>query len=117
MTDQNDAPFANEILSVETANPGWFVHVQHLYKDPGALRPEVEEEYRFVIAAWAMVKRTFADGREATAAEPIFVEGGRLINATEYRRLHSDLDPAAGQPEIRIRINVEPPVAPEAGAS
>lgn len=117
MTDPNDAYFDSEILSVATANPGWHVHVQHLYKDPGMRQPEVEEEDRFMIAAWAMVKRTFADGREATVAEPIFVEGGRLINATEYRRLNADPNPAAGQPEVRIRIKVEPPVDPKAETS
>ncbi|MFC7844629.1 hypothetical protein [Streptomyces sp. NPDC057382] len=115
--DAHDARFQGEILSISTANPGWQVHVQHLYTDPGQRGAQVEEESWHPIAAWAMVKRTYASGSEETVTEPVFVDGSSLINSTEYRRLHSDLDPAPGQPKIRVGIAILPPVGPEAEAS
>ena len=117
MTDPNDARFQSEILSISTANPGWHVHVQQLVTDPGERGAEVEEESRHPIAAWAVVKRIYADGSEGIVTEPVFVDAGALTNSTEYRRLHSDLDPAPGQPKMRVSIAIEPPAVPEAGAS
>lgn len=117
MMDPEDARFQGEILSISTANPGWHVHVQQLVTDPGERRAEVEDEGRYPIAAWAVVKRTYPDGAEGTATEPVFVDAGSLVNSTEYRRLHSDLNPAPGQPKMRVRIAIEPPAVPEAGAS
>ncbi|AWT42539.1 MULTISPECIES: hypothetical protein [Streptomyces] len=111
--DLNDARFHSEILSISTANPGWQVHVQHLYTDPGQRGAEVGEESWHAIAAWALVKRIRADGSEQTETEPVFVDANSLINATEYRRLHSDLDPDPGQPKIRVRIAIKPPTGPE----
>lgn len=115
--DPHDARFQGEILSISTANPGWQVHVQHLYTAPGRRGAEVEEESWHPIAAWATVKRTYADGSEQTVTEPVFVDGSALVNSTEYRRQHSDLDPAPGHPKIRVSITPLPPTGPEAEAS
>jgi hypothetical protein len=112
--DANDARFSSEILSLATANPGWQVHVQQRVTDPETRTTEIEEEGRFSVVAWALVKRIYPDGQTVNETEPVFCENGRLVHSTEYRRLHSDVDPAPGQPKMVVRIEVVPPIEAEA---
>ncbi|MFJ4368943.1 hypothetical protein ACIP4S_33095 [Streptomyces chartreusis] len=113
MIDPNDARFSSEILSLTTANPGWQVHIEQRVTDPETRKTEVEEEDWFPVVAWALVKRVYVDGQTVNETEPVFSDNGRLVHSTEYRRLHSDLDPAPGQPKIRISIAVESPAEAE----
>ncbi|MFG2025384.1 hypothetical protein [Streptomyces sp. NPDC048825] len=114
MMDPNDARFSSEILSLTTANPGWQVHMQQRVTDPESRKTEVDEEAWFPVVAWALVKRVYVDGQTVNETEPVFVENGRLVHSTEYRRLHSDVDPAPGQPKMVVRIAVKPPTEAEA---
>lgn len=108
MPDSSDERFGNEILSIVPANPGWQVHVQHVVKDAETKRQEVDEESVNSVAAWALVKRTYADGSSGDQVEPVFVSDGDLINASEYKRMHSIYD-LPGHADVAIRIKVVDP--------
>jgi hypothetical protein len=97
--------FANEIIAVTSALPGWAVRVQHI--DAWMCDDECEPLDGFCqadgvhvqrskpdtspVAAWATVRRRYRDGEAAVKVEPLFLSGGRLINESEYLRIHSDL--------------------------
>ena len=108
MPDSSDERFRNEILSIVPANPGWQIHVQHVVKDAETKSQEVDEESVHPVAAWALVKRTYVDGSSDSRMEPVFVSAGDLINATEYKRMHSIYD-LPGQDDVAIRIKVLAP--------
>jgi hypothetical protein len=109
MTDPSEARFQSEILSITTANPGWRVRVQERMTDPETRKTETVEDDDFPVVAWALVRRTSITGETYNATEPVFCENGRLVHSTEHRRLHSDVDPAPGQPKITVHIEVVPP--------
>lgn len=108
MPDSSDERFGNEILSIVPANPGWQVHVQHVVKDAETKRQGVDEESVNPVAAWALVKRTSVDGSSDSQVEPVFISAGRLINATEYKRMYSIYD-LPGHDDVAIHIKVLDP--------
>jgi hypothetical protein len=108
MSDSSDERFRNEILSIVPANPGWQVHVQYVSTDAETRRQEVDEESVSPVAAWALVKLTDVTGSSSTRLEPVFLSAGDLINATEYKRMHSIYD-LPGQDDVAIHIKVLDP--------
>jgi len=104
-----DEPFKSEILSMTTANPGWRVHIQREELDQETKERTLDHEDRFPVVAWAVVQRRWSDGELITEAEPVFLWNGSLVNATEYRRMHSDVDPGPGEPKVMVAITVEAP--------
>jgi hypothetical protein len=108
MTDSHNERFRNEILSLTPSNPGWRVHVQHVAKDHETRRQEVAEESVHPVAAWALVKVAYVDGSTESRMEPVFLSAGDLINATEYKRMHSIYD-LPGQDDVAIHIKVLDP--------
>lgn len=102
--------FENEILSMTQAQPGWHVHVRHDVLDVVTKEAGVEHEGHYPIAAWAVVKRWYVSGEPHTMPEPVFVtDAGQLVNETQYRWMHSDVEPQAGDPKITVAITVVPP--------
>lgn len=112
MTDRE--PFASKILSITSAVPGWKIRIRFTELQPGAGRPTVTDDFTVSIAAWALVEQ-LEDGQPVTEVEPIFASEWRMLHATEYRRLYSDLKPEPGDPQITIPMEIIPPVAKENG--
>jgi hypothetical protein len=100
-------PFGNELIAVAPAPPGWTVRVQHIeawmcddecepldgFCQADGVHVRRERPETLPVAAWATVRRHYADGEAAVKVEPLFLSNGRLINETEYRRIFSDLTP------------------------
>jgi hypothetical protein len=106
----DDRRFENEVLSMTTAQPGWRVHVRHDVLDTKTKEAGVEHEGHFPIVAWAVVKRWYVDGESFSALEPVFVsDAGQLSNETQYRWMHSDVEPDPGDPKITVAITIVPP--------
>ncbi|WP_314178522.1 hypothetical protein [Streptomyces winkii] len=106
MTDDR---FANQILSMTTANPGWQVHARVEEFDKKTRERSIQAEFRSPVVAWAVVQRRSSDGELSTAAEPVFLDGGLLVNSSEYRRENSELHPEPGNPEVTASVRVEAP--------
>lgn len=117
-------PFANEIIAVTAALPGWTVRVQHI--DAWMCDDDCDQARGFCradgvhvqrsspetspVAAWATVRHRYKDGKAEVRAEPLFLSADRLVNETEYRRIYSDLTPVAGTHRATtISIVVNPP--------
>lgn len=106
----DDRRFENEVLSMTTAPAGWHVHVRHEMVDVETKKMDIEYQGHHPIVAWAVVKRWYVDGEPHNVPEPVFVSSsGQLVNETQYRWLHSDLEPAPGEPRTTVRITVVPP--------
>jgi hypothetical protein len=103
-------PFGNAVLSVTAAPPGFCVDVWH-YETPRGGQQTLGEKRRFPVVAWATVKLDdWSTGREDTRVEPVFLCKGVPTHTSEYRRLWSDLTPAAGEPKRTVGVYVvEPP--------
>ncbi|MFE0273790.1 hypothetical protein ACFWZY_16965 [Streptomyces sp. NPDC058992] len=103
-------PFANTVLSVTAAPPGFSVVVHHCETPEGG-REKVVERYAFPVIAWAVVKRTdWSDGREDTRVEPVFLHNGRPTHTSDYRYMHSDLTPEPGEPKRTVGVVVGEPI-------
>jgi hypothetical protein len=117
-------PFANEIIAVTAALPGWAVRVRHIdawmcddecepldgFCQADGIHVQRSKAETSPVAAWATVRVRYTDGETAVKVEPLFLSGGRLINGTEYRRIHSDLTPVTKiHRAATIDVDVMPP--------
>ncbi|MFE5079936.1 hypothetical protein [Streptomyces mirabilis] len=99
--------FNNRILSMVNAEPGWQVYVEHRTVDAAGSR--IDEDHIYPVVAWAVVETAARDGVTRTQAEPVFYDGSSLKNATEYRRIFSDPEPAPGEPKLIVHIDLRQP--------
>lgn len=109
MTSTEPERFRNELLSITTANPGWRVQVRHVACDVDTEERAISHEATFPVVAWGVVRAWFFTGGEETRTDPIFLTDVGLTHASEYRRVHSALDPGS-DPQTTIDITVLPPV-------
>ncbi|MFG2076890.1 hypothetical protein [Nonomuraea maritima] len=102
--------FANEILSITSAAPGWQVQVTQEELDAETRKRTVIDRATYPVVAFALVKIYYYSSSEpGSEVEPVFVDGGKLINATEYQRLHSNVDPEPGDPKVYVSFKLIPP--------
>lgn len=104
-----DERFSSEILSITPAQPGWVAHVAIEGQDTTTRKRTIDEENRYLVIAWALVK-----SRTGTEVEPVLSTPTGIEHATEHRRLYSDIEPKAGDPRTTVRIRVEQEPAGEA---
>lgn len=100
------APFANEIIAVTAALPGWTVRVQHVdawkcdddcepldgFCQPDGVHVQRDTPETSPVAAWATVRQRQRSGTDHVSVEPVFSAHGRMYHTTEYRRIFSDLE-------------------------
>ncbi|WP_329213307.1 hypothetical protein OG257_32795 [Streptomyces sp. NBC_00683] len=99
--------FNNRILSISPAEPGWHVRVE--LRSVMGTAHETEDKFSFPILTWALVESVDRSGASTTQVEPVFLDGNSPTNSTEYRRMHSNVDPDPGEPKELVSIEILQP--------
>ncbi|MGW0647863.1 hypothetical protein ACWD4T_03505 [Streptomyces umbrinus] len=99
-------PFENRVINLVPATARWEVVVLHTEKDQATKKTSHQETKVLPVILWALVERTYSDGRTSTCIEPAFYDGLSVLNESEYRRLNSDLDPLPDDPRITIGVDL-----------